>query len=877
MAHNHDVYDMENHFEINGSSRFIKETSETKLVVVQGDHKSEVLTFKMPRYIDGHDMTLCNKIRIHYINLETKTNNKSADVYEVTDLTPCEECEDVLTFTWTIEAPATKYSGTLSFLVKFECTEGENVLYQWNTAKYVSVNVLAGIDNSEEFVEKYSNVLEEWYNELTKGADSIEELNQKAIAEIELAKEDAKEDIQGKADATMAEIKQCSTNTYNSFKNNVDAKAKQTLASIPEDYSDLDARVKTVNHDLSDLQDDIASQLPFNVNALKDSSWEFGYRNPSTGEANGNKGYMMTKESISVVGGSKIVISKLPSEVRSISIYVFNENGYKEEIGVDITEGATLSDDIISIRICALFTEDLMELPIGKPKICINPVTSFEEMLNEVKEEVSEEIKNEIGIVEKKLDSLIEKDHTKSYFYYHITSTYFDFRNIHNHCSGATFVDWGDGTTTEITTGDDELKHHFPSVGDYVITVSGLTSINARAFKSHTGLYKAILSNAIESIGTYAFSENADDFSSIEFTSESPITLVTEDMALISAKTIYIPTNSLLKYAEAWDGVKYNNVEILSKVQTKEEVAVVYSNKVVTVGNGGDYATIKEALMYFSSVYPIYKKGGVTCEIKILSGTTITEQIYVERIDLQYITITSEDEVVLVNCDGWVETADFHDSRADYPFIAGENGAGLPTIGTVFQLVTNTNNIQTVGYLANRGSNGVVLSNSGFDGFYDGVIANNESSVTIREGISRNMTRWGIHSRHNGEISARSIIATNCGVSAYADRIGDLDVREADLSGSTVAICGEHTSRINANGCHANNCGSDTDYIVKSGNGSVVNCTELEVTNAVGNIFEIHDGGTLIAFLLNTTGLADDKKVFFQNVNTVSRNGIIYS
>lgn len=253
MAHTHDVYDMENHFEINGSSRFIKETSETKLVVVQGDHKSEVLTFKMPRYIDGHDMTLCNKIRIHYINLDTKTNNKSADVYEVTDLTLCEECEDVLTFTWTIEAPATKYSGTLSFLVKFECTEGENVLYQWNTAKYVSVNVLAGIDNSEEFVEKYSNVLEEWYNELTKGADSIEKLNQQAIAEIEIAKEDAKEDIQGKADATMAEMNQFSSNAYNSFKNDVDEKATRTLESIPEDYADLDAEVKRTRKDIGIL------------------------------------------------------------------------------------------------------------------------------------------------------------------------------------------------------------------------------------------------------------------------------------------------------------------------------------------------------------------------------------------------------------------------------------------------------------------------------------------------------------------------------------------------------------------------------------------------------------------------------------------------
>ena len=242
MAHNHDVFDMENHFEINGSSRFIKETSETKLVVVQGDHKSEVLTFKMPRYIDGHDMTLCNKVRIHYINLDSKTGDKSADVYEVTDLTLCEECEDVLTFTWMIEAPATKYAGTLSFLVKFECTEGENILYQWNTAKYVGVNVLAGIDNSEEFVEKYSNVLEEWYNELTRGADSIQELNQQALVEIELAKEDAK-----------SEIEEFSDDAYDSFKDDIDAKASRTLATIPEEYSTLDEDVKNIQ-DVLDIE-----------------------------------------------------------------------------------------------------------------------------------------------------------------------------------------------------------------------------------------------------------------------------------------------------------------------------------------------------------------------------------------------------------------------------------------------------------------------------------------------------------------------------------------------------------------------------------------------------------------------------------------------
>lgn len=195
MAHTHDVYDTGKCFEINDTSRFIQETSPTKLVLVQGDHKSEVITFKMPRYIDGHDMLTCNKIRVHYINIDTKTNDTSKDIYEVKNLALCEDDENMLTFTWVIEAPATKYAGTLSFLIKFECTEGDDILYQWNTARYVGTNVLVGIDNSEAFIEKYSSVLEQWYNELISGADSINELRDQIISEIENAKKEALNEI----------------------------------------------------------------------------------------------------------------------------------------------------------------------------------------------------------------------------------------------------------------------------------------------------------------------------------------------------------------------------------------------------------------------------------------------------------------------------------------------------------------------------------------------------------------------------------------------------------------------------------------------------------------------------------------------------------
>ena len=37
------------------------------------------------------------------------------------------------------------------------------------------------------------------------------------------------------------------------------------------------------------------------------------------------------------------------------------------------------------------------------------------------------------------------------------------------------------------------------------------------------------------------------------------------------------------------------------------------------------------------------------------------------------------------------------------------------------------------------------------------------------------MTRWGVHARHNGEVSARSCVCTNCGIAACADRVAVTD------------------------------------------------------------------------------------------------------
>ena len=294
MAHTHDVHDTGKRFEINGISRFIKETSTTKLVLVQGDHKSEVVTFEMPRYIDGHDMLLCDKIRVHYINIDTRTSDSSADIYEVTDLKLCEDCgeEETLLFTWTIEAPATKYFGSLSFLVKFECTEGDNILYQWNTARYVNVNVLNGIDNSEAFVDKYSNVLEEWYNKLMVESETVANLVETAEQQLEDCEKATNEAVTATEQANksaneLSSIKQelAEGGYVTGLKESNNGGIFKTWIGTQEEYESLETKIPNCLYMISDdktFTDYVIEQ------GVTDDGWTYRKWNSGIAECWGN-------------------------------------------------------------------------------------------------------------------------------------------------------------------------------------------------------------------------------------------------------------------------------------------------------------------------------------------------------------------------------------------------------------------------------------------------------------------------------------------------------------------------------------------------------------------------------------------------------------
>lgn len=171
MAHIHGVFDSDAHFIIDPITRHLKNENSKKVSVIQFDHDSERFTFELPRIIEGHDMTTCNVVQVHYLNIEAKTKNENKGLYEVTDLQVSPEDGNTVICSWLISQNATQLSGSISFLVRFSCVNEGEVHYIWQTAPYTAITVTTGINNSDYVAEEYADIIEQWREELFEAAN----------------------------------------------------------------------------------------------------------------------------------------------------------------------------------------------------------------------------------------------------------------------------------------------------------------------------------------------------------------------------------------------------------------------------------------------------------------------------------------------------------------------------------------------------------------------------------------------------------------------------------------------------------------------------------------------------------------------------------
>lgn len=181
MAHLHEMRDSDNHFSVDPVARTIKNNS-LKTILVQNDHNSEIFTFECPRFIEDHDMLLCNRVEIHYTNVDSSTRQEVVGVYEVQDFNVSEDDDQYVVWSWTISRNATQLVGSLSFAFRFACLTDEEVDYAWSTIPFTNISISKSLYNGEEVVDEYRDLLEQWSGMV---GVSVEDVRQTTVAKEE--------------------------------------------------------------------------------------------------------------------------------------------------------------------------------------------------------------------------------------------------------------------------------------------------------------------------------------------------------------------------------------------------------------------------------------------------------------------------------------------------------------------------------------------------------------------------------------------------------------------------------------------------------------------------------------------------------------------
>lgn len=243
MPYKHRVYDTDRRFVIDTITRTISIPEVNRPVLIQYDHNSEHITFEIGRFVEGHDLSLCDKAEVHYNNIGS-SGRTSKGVYEIQDLVVDPKDNSKVIFTWIVSEKATAYTGSLAFVIAFACLNEGDLYYRWNTAINTNLIVSGGINNGEAVEEMYADVLEAWKQDLF-GIGDTEEASMLAFSKRQ------QEAITQKGSQTLASI----PDTYENLQATVDALLEDDFIPstvmadnvITETFDDGRTKVTTVN------------------------------------------------------------------------------------------------------------------------------------------------------------------------------------------------------------------------------------------------------------------------------------------------------------------------------------------------------------------------------------------------------------------------------------------------------------------------------------------------------------------------------------------------------------------------------------------------------------------------------------------------------
>jgi len=213
----------------------------------------------------------------------------------------------------------------------------------------------------------------------------------------------------------------------------------------------------------------------------------------------------------------------------------------------------------------------------------------------------------------------------------------------------------------------------------------------------------------------------------------------------------------------------------------------------VTVGSGGDYSTINDALAALSAYYPLYVSGGFTAEISLLTGFEMAEQVLVSGIDLSWITITAVDASTTITRSAL--TVSF---GGTYPAF-GVIGGRLPIIGALFSMDTSGTATDRNFITARDGSFVKVSASCGCQYAGENGIVLYDASGAMLAGADFS------HATGNGIYAHACVVQANGAIVSYAGNSGVLSAYTSSVDATNAN--GENASRYGfrvATGGHIN-------------------------------------------------------------------------
>lgn len=263
----------------------------------------------------------------------------------------------------------------------------------------------------------------------------------------------------------------------------------------------------------------------------------------------------------------------------------------------------------------------------------------------------------------------------------------------------------------------------------------------------------------------------------------------------------------------------------------------------VTVGPGGQWSTINEALAELSEQRVGYVSGGVLTRLRLRPGFVMREQVLVVGANLGWVEIVSTDAEVLI--DRAYLTQMF---RSSYPAFGAADGGVLPKISTLFSMMSTGVAEDRVGVAVVDGGSAIVSTGAGI----------------------KSAGSDGIRVENSGTISANFAIFSGAGRDgAYVAGAVGASLHGAVLSGAVRnGLFCIHGARVNAVLSNCSGAGANGIFCSR---GALVNAygasCRIGGTDAAGDI-SVNQGGQIAAHTaIGGTSIA---------INTVTASGIIF-